>query len=103
MPTGQSKSSASGAITAQQREITVDPPSIGAATSVTFTIAFPGAQVGDIVSIAPRAALNAGLGIAYARVSAADTITCAILNATAGAIDPASATWDVRVERVAPT
>ncbi len=103
MPTGQSKSSAAGAITAIQREVSVDPASIAAATTAATSVASPGAQVGDLVQAQPRAALTAGIVVAYARVSSADTIALVLGNVTAGAIDLAAGTWDIRVERVAPS
>lgn len=74
----------------------LDFPSVAAAGQQELTITVTGAAVGDAVMLAAPASLTAGL-IATARVSAANTVTVRLSNITAGAIDPASATWGVRV------
>jgi len=76
---------------------TVDPPSIGAAgkTSVTFTVT--GAQVGDVVDVQPPAALETGLVVVAARVSALNTVQVDLYNPTAGAIDGTSRSWTYTV------
>ncbi|WP_433329981.1 hypothetical protein [Spirillospora sp. CA-294931] len=74
----------------------LDFPSIAAAGQHELTIAVTGAAVGDAVVLAPPAALTAGL-IANARVTAPGTVTIRLANITAAAIDPAAATWGVRV------
>ncbi len=66
--------------------------------ATTFTVA--GASIGDVVMVSPQASLTPS-GLAACRVSAADTVTCGLCNPTAGADDPASATYDVVVIRTA--
>lgn len=55
-----------------------------------FTVS--GLKVGDFVAVC-KPSLSAGLGIANARVKAADTLSIQFVNATAGAIDPAAETY----------
>lgn len=74
----------------------LDFPSVAAAGQQELTITVTGAAVGDAVMLAPPATLTAGL-VATARVSAANTVTVRLSNITAGALDPASATWGARV------
>lgn len=62
-------------------------------TNTTSTITVTGAEVGDFAVVNPRAALAAGLSI-YAYVSAADTVTVVVVNATAGTVNPSSNTFD---------
>lgn len=75
---------------------TLDFPSIAAGTGAELTVAVTGAVAGDLVTVAPPAALEAGLS-ATGYVSAADTVTIRLVNATVGAVDPASADWTVGV------
>lgn len=71
---------------------TYDPASIGAATTAQDTVTVPGLKVGDIV-VVQKPTLTAGVGIVGARVSAADTLALQWVNATAGAVNPASETY----------
>lgn len=76
----------------------IDPPSIAAGAIATVTATVTGAVVGASVSASPRTALPAGVvQMNPGRVSATDTVSIDLLNVTAGAIDPASNTWDIRV------
>ncbi len=75
---------------------TLDFPSVAAAGQQELTITVTGAATGDTVYLAPPSSLEAGL-IATGRVSATNTVTIRVSNITAGAIDPASASWKVRV------
>jgi hypothetical protein len=75
---------------------TLDFGSIAAQDSAELTITVTGAATGDAVQLAPPPGIEADLTwCGY--VSAADTVTVRAVNATAGAIDPASATWGVIV------
>lgn len=71
----------------------VDLASIGAAASFEFTIAVPGAKVGDLCVVNPSKRLNAADSATtttcgyYCRVSAADTVTVHVTNPSAAAID----------------
>ncbi len=71
---------------------TYDPASIGAATTAQDTVTVPGLKVGDIV-VVQKPTLTVGVGIVGARVSAADTLALQWVNATAGAVNPASETY----------
>lgn len=75
---------------------TLDFPSIAAAASANLTMTVTGAVVGYSVSIGLPAAPAAGI-VWDAFVSAADTVTIRATNITAGAIDPASATYRATV------
>ena len=75
---------------------TLDFPSTAAAGTQDLTITVTGAAVGDMVLCSLPAAINAGL-VFNAFVSAADTVKIRCQNLTAGALDPASATFNVVV------
>lgn len=79
--------------------VTVDLVSVAAATSAEQAFTVPGALVGDAVFVTAPAALNAGLGIVNARVSAANTVSIRMMNATAGALDAAAGVFQVLVVR----
>lgn len=80
-------------------QFTLDVTSKSAATTAEQTVSISGLKVGDIVVCVNKPSLNAGLGIANARVSAADTLAITYINATAGAIDPASETYTAIIAR----
>jgi len=82
-----------------QHTFTAALASIAAAGQELITVSVPGAAVGDVVAVSPRSALLAGLIVAYARVSAADTVIVAISNHSAGAVAQASTFFDVGVIR----
>ena len=86
---------------AQERKLAVisvviDPASVATITTAEQTFTVPGLEVGDIVFV-NKPTLTAGLGIAGARVSAADQLAITFVNPTAGAIDAASQTYLVGV------
>ena len=70
--------------------------SINAAASADLTITVAGAAVNDSVSLGLPAAPTAGI-LFNAFVSAANTVTVRATNITAGAVDPAAATYRVTV------
>lgn len=81
-----------------QKAVTVDLPSCSAATTTNSAgITVTGARAGDLVLVSIPSGLNAGLGVASAYVSADDTVIIRIINATAGALDPASASFVITV------
>lgn len=82
--------------TANAGSATVDLGSIAAGAIATFTITVTGAAAGDTVYVGPPSTIEEGLTWC-AFVSAADTVTVRVHNTTAGAIDPASATWKAKV------
>lgn len=77
---------------------TLDFPSIAANSSQSLTITVTGAVTGDVVALAPPAAIAAGL-IWGGYVSAANTVTIRLANLTASAIDPVSQSWTARILR----
>lgn len=95
---------ASGRIPASQVMLTatatLDFASIAAGAVGTLTATVTGAATGDFAVAAPPGNLTAGL-VFCAFVSAANTVTIRIVNGTAGAIDPASATWGITVFKAA--
>jgi len=79
--------------------VTIDVASVAAITTAEQSFTVPGVLVGDIVVVVPPSTLNAGLGIAGARATAVDTVAIRFVNATAGALDPASAVYTLLVIR----
>lgn len=75
---------------------TLDFASIGAAASADLTVTVTGAAANDAVALGLPTAPTAGI-IFQTFVSAADTVTVRATNITAGAVDPASATYRVTV------
>jgi len=81
-------------------DVSVDLGSQAPSTTTDNTVTVPGVLAGDdIVQVIPPSGLNAGLGVSHARVTAADTVSLRLVNATAGAIDPASLTYRFIVGR----
>jgi hypothetical protein len=66
-------------------------------TGTTTSFAFAGATVGSAVVISPSAALPAGIIIAWARVSAANTIEVRFENNSTIAVNPPSTGFNVKV------
>lgn len=77
----------------------VDVVSIAANSEGTFTIAVPGAVVGDASTVSTRSLLEPGLSISSWAVTAPDIVTVRLRNNTDSAIDPSARTWDARVWR----
>jgi hypothetical protein len=78
--------------------VSIDPPSIAAGAVADVAVTVTGAVVGDSVVVnPPTAGLTAGLLVCQARVSAANTVTVRLHNASAGVIDEAAANWAVLV------
>lgn len=74
---------------------TLDFPSTASNTESNLTITVTGAVVGDVISLgAPAIAANT---MYLAFVSAADTVTVRFRNLTLASIDPASATFKVKI------
>lgn len=80
------------------RDVVVDMPSLAANTSEENTFTVPDLRVSDFV-VASKGDLDAGVVFGSARVSAANTLAIQCVNATAGAIDPASETIKLLVVR----
>lgn len=77
---------------------TIDPASVAAATSAEQTFTVTGLATTDKVIVSKPTA-TAGVGIVNARVSAANTLALTFMNATAGAIDPASESYTIMAFR----
>jgi hypothetical protein len=72
----------------------LDIASIAGATSAEQSVTITGVAVGDLVIVmGPDAGLSVAVAITQAFVSAADTVKFRVVNPTAGALDPASATF----------
>lgn len=70
-------------------KVTINLPSVSAATSREVTVGIPGVKVGDYV-LCTKPTLEAGLIFGTTRVSAIDEVLVTIANVTAGAIDEGS-------------
>lgn len=67
-------------------------------TTAVHSVTIPGLKVGDAIFV-NKPSHSTGLGIANARVSAADTLEITTVNPTAGGIDPAAETYTILVAR----
>lgn len=74
------RSSPSGPIVGLKAELAVPQTAVAVTASASCTASFEGAEVGDVVSISPRDALQGGIAIAAAWVSAAGVITIQLIN-----------------------
>jgi hypothetical protein len=72
--------------------ISVDVPSISAATTAEVSVTIPGVRTTDTV-IAEKPSLSAGLLVGSCRVSAANTVQMQVANVTASPINPAAETY----------
>jgi hypothetical protein len=77
----------------------VTPPSLATLLGGTSTMAVPGARVGDMVSVEPPAALEVGLVVIGAAVTAANVVTINFYNPTASTITGVARSWGYRVLR----
>lgn len=83
-----------GAITyVKKAAVSVDLASIATVSVVEATVTVAGAVAGDSVIATPPATLTAGLMVAGAFVSAADTVKLRVYNSTGGSVDEAAANW----------
>lgn len=79
-------------------EAAVDLGSVAANTSEEETATVPGVKTGDFV-VCMDSALEAGIVVANARVSAANTVTMQVINTTGDAVNAASKTMTFLVVR----
>lgn len=70
-----------------------------ASTTVERTYTVPGLLLGDVVTAVIKPTFQAGIGIAHARVSAADTLAIAFGNFTAGTPTLTAETYLVQISR----
>lgn len=73
---------------------TITPGSVAAATVAEQTFTVTGLTTDDTVHVNTAAIANA-VGIAGARVSAANTLAVRFVNPTAGALTPTAGTWKI--------
>lgn len=78
---------------------TINPGNIPANSELTETYTVTGLNTNDIVTVTPPS-LDAGIGIMYCRVSAADTLQIRWRNFTGGGINPASGTYLIAAVRL---
>ena len=81
---------------ASMAAVVIDFPSIAAASSSTSSETVTGARAGAAVTVTTDAAPTTGI-VFDGYVSANDTVVVRATNITAGAIDPASATYNIVV------
>lgn len=78
---------------------TINPGNVVANSELTETYTVTGLNVNDIVSVTPPA-LDAGIGIMYARISAIDTLQIRWRNFTGSDVNPASGTYLIKTTRL---
>ncbi len=78
-------------------DVTADPPNLVAGAVVSATVTVPGAATGDF-AVASFDPMNVGISLT-AQVTSANTVTVWFQNNTAGAIDLASGTLRVWLEK----
>ena len=72
---------------------TIDAASVAAASVAEQALTVTGVKDGDrCLAITPPTGI--GVGIGFYRVTDNDEITVQLVNPTAGAVDPASGTWE---------
>ena len=76
-------------------QVQVDPGNINAGGYLDLDLAVADAGVGSAVSVSPSADLEAGLLVAFARVSQNGTVRVRLQNVTAAAIDPNAVTFAI--------
>lgn len=77
----------------------VNPANHTAVTAVNTTITSTAIKAGDVVVAIPPAALEAGIAVQGCHTVVDGSFSLRTTNASAGAIDPASATWTFMVFR----
>lgn len=86
---------------------TYNPASLATVTKRTDTVTVTGVRYQDsdgnlidrVISVVPPTALDAGIVVMRAQVTADDTISVDLYNSTGGSIDVASGTWEFFVGR----
>jgi len=77
---------------------TLTPASVATITTAEQTFTVPTLAVGDLVFV-NSPSLVAGVAVANARVSAANTLAITFVNPTAGSVTPASGSYTILVIR----
>jgi len=81
--------------------VSVNPPSIAAATHAEVDVTVTGVHTGDLVTAECPAAVNDDILHVGTRVKATNTVTLRLYNPTGGAIDDAAQTWAFKVYPIA--
>jgi hypothetical protein len=79
--------------------VVVDIASVPAASVALTSVPIPGVQVGDTVFLTPSANPSVAVGILPGYCAVAGTAIFPVVNPTAGALDPASATYRYAILR----
>lgn len=79
-------------------DASLTPTSVGAGTTSDQTFTVTGLSTGHRPIVTPPA-LTAGLGIAYARVTATNTLQIRFFNMTGGPLTPAAGTYSITAIR----
>lgn len=74
--------------------LVIDPASVANIVTVEQTFTLNGLKVGDFVAVS-KPTTDAGLGVAGARVSAANTLAITFVNPTAAPVNAGSETWQI--------
>lgn len=88
----------SGVVAEYKETITIAATPVAVTAGATATASFAQARVGDVVDVSPRAALAAGLALAYVTCLADGVITMGFINVAANQTVPAG-TWDCNLKR----
>jgi hypothetical protein len=95
---GDGKNPPTGQVVVQTGSVVFDAASCGAAAVTLQTVTIPGVEAGDgVILIPPAAGLSVAVAVGVGYGSAANTAKVPFINPTAGALDPASATYGYRV------
>lgn len=90
----------SGPKTGFTTTVVFDAASCGAAAVTVQSVPLPGVKPGDIVLMNPSdGALSVAVAIGVGGCAVADTALVPFINPTAGALDPASETYNISVIR----
>jgi len=98
MPT--SRGGESGLISELSGSVVFDAASCGAAAVTLQSVPIAEVAPGDTVLLTPVAALSVAVAALPGYCTAAGTAVVPFVNPTAGALDPASATYNYRILRI---
>jgi hypothetical protein len=75
----------------------INIPNIAANSNLSVSVAVPGATVGSVVYVSPSVALPSSIVIAWARVSAANTVEISFNNVSSPGVNPPAQNFSIRV------
>ncbi len=79
--------------------VAIAVPNLAANGGLSSSVTVTGAKVGDVIVITPKSAMPAGYGIAWANVSAANTVEVRFMNYSTAAITGYTDTFYVKIIR----